>query len=454
MVEKSTSIKNMVIKGFVIGLLICGCLTIFGVITFNKLMNVGLIRPSNYFEKKLPEVTKEIQEKGFNKNIISPGYVYAIYDKKGSFIEGSINEKEKIKIHEAINKNQYSTSLHKGILQIRIMDYKDKKIALGYTLTSSYKYPFLNKCLPNMEVIIISLPFINIAIIFYIVAQRISNRLKFSVENLIKASNRIKAQDLSFDIPKSSIKEIDLLNNAFEDMTKALENSLKKQWILEEERKTQISAITHDIKTPLMLISGHADLLLEHEKISDSEKKHINSILKANYQIENLIEAMLQCCRAENKLKAKCTYVNSEKFLNKIENQGKDLCDFKNIKFCFNKNMNILQKLFLDENLMERAILNIIKNAVEYTPEYGEIKIDVFCENNKFNFIVKDTGKGFSNKDVKYCKSQFYRGDDARQRDGHYGLGLYISDTIIKLHKGKLILDNGKDIGAIVRVII
>ena len=92
--------------------------------------------------------------------------------------------------------------------------------------------------------------------------------------------------------------------------------------------------------------------------------------------------------------------------------------------------------------LLERAFMNLVSNSLEYSPENSTLYIDVESKNNYLNICITDCGCGFSKEALGHAKERFYMADQSRSSKLHYGMGLYIVDSIIKQHKGKLLLDN------------
>lgn len=84
----------------------------------------------------------------------------------------------------------------------------------------------------------------------------------------------------------------------------------------------------------------------------------------------------------------------------------------------------------------------MIVNAVEHTPNNGKVTLFVQGKEDVIHFTVKDSGTGFSSKDLIEATKQFYRGDQSRNTTNHHGMGLYIAESIIKKHDGVLTLAN------------
>ncbi|WP_051968183.1 sensor histidine kinase [Neobacillus sedimentimangrovi] len=95
--------------------------------------------------------------------------------------------------------------------------------------------------------------------------------------------------------------------------------------------------------------------------------------------------------------------------------------------------------VFVDENRMKQVFLNLLTNAIRYTPNQGKIYIRLFKEENALKIIVEDTGKGIEPEYLPYLFDRFYRTDEARTRySGGTGLGLAIAKQYVVSHNGKI----------------
>lgn len=117
-----------------------------------------------------------------------------------------------------------------------------------------------------------------------------TRKIATKLQPLIEASNKIRMKNLDFTIGFCGIREFDEVLESFEKMKNALGDSLKENWRVEENRKTQISALLHDIKTPVTFIKGNAELLNE-SNLDDYQKDYIQFIkrmFKGLSHIQNL----------------------------------------------------------------------------------------------------------------------------------------------------------------------
>ena len=91
---------------------------------------------------------------------------------------------------------------------------------------------------------------------------------------------------------------------------------------------------------------------------------------------------------------------------------------------------------------MIRALLNIFSNAADFTPQDGRVEFRTAVKEGTLQFMVSDSGPGFSAKAIAGAAQRFYMEDESRTQSMHYGMGLYIADTIVKKHGGKLKIRN------------
>lgn len=124
-----------------------------------------------------------------------------------------------------------------------------------------------------------------------------------------------------------------------------------------------------------------------------------------------------------------------------VEQQMKALSLEKNLEVSVEM-VRLPTSIMIEEELFYRALLNVIVNAVEHTPNNGKVTLFVQGKEDVIHFTVKDSGTGFSSKDLIEATKQFYREDQSRNTTNHHGMGLYIAESIIKKHDGVLTLAN------------
>ena len=96
---------------------------------------------------------------------------------------------------------------------------------------------------------------------------------------------------------------------------------------------------------------------------------------------------------------------------------------------------------------MERAILNVVNNALDYSPQDSHISILIAGDKRSLKISVTDAGPGFSQEDLLHAEEQFYMADRSRSSNLHFGMGLFITKSIVRQHGGQLILSNSEKTG-------
>jgi signal transduction histidine kinase len=234
-------------------------------------------------------------------------------------------------------------------------------------------------------------------------------------------------------------------------MKNSLKASLKEQWIVEEQKREQISALAHDVKTPLTIIKGNIELLKETE-ITEEQENYCQYIVDSSKKMDKYIERLLLVARDELEIKILDENVCLKELLSSIKNQTESLGRTKNIDVIWQ--INIEKGLYIKgyREDLERALMNIISNAVDFSSNNSTVKIINTMDKDHLIIRIIDQGKGFSEKMLKHGKEKFAMSDESRERNEHHGLGLYIADNIIRKYNGEIILSNNVDKGGIVIV--
>ena len=246
-------------------------------------------------------------------------------------------------------------------------------------------------------------------------------------------------ESIKINLEASNTKTIEIKIVMFGEKQKVLiAKDISQAIKIESDRKEFISNVSHELKTPLTVISGFIETLEDMFTISGKEHKNILKMMGDQaYNMSKLIDDLLLLSNVESSI-----FQNrSEKLLiNTIMSKIK-----KNISILDTKNHKI--KYQIDSSLtiygskkeIESAFLNLITNAIRYTEKEGFISISWGLINGLPIFEVRDTGSGIEQKHINRITERFYRVDTDRSRDtGGTGLGLSIVKNIIKKHDGEL----------------
>ena len=216
-----------------------------------------------------------------------------------------------------------------------------------------------------------------------------------------------------------------------------------------------MNIVSHELKTPITSIMGYADTLLEEEYDRETQSKFLSVIASEARRMAKLVTDLLTLSRYDNnKIKKEVTQFDLGDLTKECQEKLKFEIEKKhhNVECFVTANVPPVQA---DKDGIERVILNIISNAIKYTPENGTIKVYVgFVYNDAYIKII-DNGIGIPEKDLSRIFERFYRVDKARSREfGGTGLGLSIAQEILTKNNGSIDIKSevGKGTEVVIRI--
>lgn len=221
----------------------------------------GYLTPANYNEPILEKAKQQIRRSDkFTADLIPKGMSYLLLDENDRVVEGNMNPIATKRGVEFAKGNYTNTS---SSLRYDAIVKEDYSILIEYSIRSAYANPGWNRVLPGPDVVAFVLVGFNMIIACTVATLSFSQKLKDQILPLHRVAKEISAQNLNFDLGSSRIREFNDVLISFDQMRETLKNALEKQWVEEEKRRQQIMALAHDFKTPLTVVIGNADLLLE-----------------------------------------------------------------------------------------------------------------------------------------------------------------------------------------------
>lgn len=214
-------------------------------------------------------------------------------------------------------------------------------------------------------------------------------------------------------------------------------NYMSEEIVKKEKLKNDfISSVSHELRTPLTSIKGWA-ITLKSEELGDNEiiKDGLDIIEKESDRLSLMVEDLLDFSRfVSGRISLEKDMFQIANTLNLIAKQLKPRANFVKIKF----NTNIqgdLGDISGDENRLKQVLINLLDNAFKFTLEDGYVHLNAYKNNENIIIEVEDNGIGISAEDLPKIKEKFYKGKNSKS---HSGLGLSISDEIIKMHGGNM----------------
>lgn len=223
--------------------------------------------------------------------------------------------------------------------------------------------------------------------------------------------------------------------------------SVRKEFELSQRQNNFLLSVTHELKTPIAANKLYLQTIQKRKPDDAQREELLAKALKENERLEKLIDNILHAARVENRaMQPIKEEIELSHFLQNRINQFRkrypeaqiDLVELDKIIISF------------DIFMIETVLSNLIDNAVKYSPQYPQITVTAVRENNEILFSVADKGIGISLEEQKRIFSKFYRvGDEEIRTQKGSGLGLYISQEFVKLHKGIIGFKSNKEKGSI-----
>ena len=306
---------------------------------------------------------------------------------------------------------------------------------LQYDYATPYADPALRDTLPDFQTCYILL--LAVLILAWLGWQTHCTVRVFAAETarLNAAVDAIAARQLEqIDTDGVRIREFAATLQALQTMGRELTDSLQSQWRMEQQRTEQIAALAHDLKTPLTVIQGNADLLAE-DALSADQQTQVEAILRGTERARHYLAAL----RTAGAAPAVQTSLASHALTERLAQTARALCAPAGIHFILQEEWQ--GTIRAAENDLLRAAENLLDNAAAHTPRGGTVTLTVAKENNSFILLVTDTGPGFTPEALAKAGEMLYT-DAARSDASHQGLGLYFAKKVAQFHGGTLVLSN------------
>ncbi len=197
---------------------------------------------------------------------------------------------------------------------------------------------------------------------------------------------------------------------------------------------------SHELRTPLTILRGETEVTLRWAKTTDEFRDMLRSNMEEIDRMERIIESLLTLAKSEvGELTLEMKQLSLSDMIQELYLQSRLLCETKQIEVEMDLKVDEEVRIRGDELRLRQMFLNLISNAIKYTPEGGELKI-VLAQENEFAVVdIVDTGIGMHAEHLSHIFDRFYRVDKARNRmDGGTGLGLAIVKWIAEAHGGSI----------------
>lgn len=235
----------------------------------------------------------------------------------------------------------------------------------------------------------------------------------------------------------------------------SLEYERKEKDYITNLNKAKISFfinVSHEFRTPLSLIISQIEILLNSNTVSLSIRNQINKIYKTTFQMQNLINELLDFQKAEQKQ----TFLNISRqdlvlYLRNIYSLFEEKAHANQICYSFSPQKDSIL-CWCDPNQLQKVVSNILSNAFKFTPAQGNIELVVDADDKNITIKIIDSGIGIDKKDLTNIFERYYQASNSilpSRKEFSTGLGLALCKDIVELHHGKIQVESKLNYGSI-----
>lgn len=265
-----------------------------------------------------------------------------------------------------------------------------------------------------------------------------------SIQLIIQAIHEVSEGNFHVKLHLEHPKEFQKLSQSFNQMTAELAS-------IEILRTDFINNFSHEFKTPIVSILGFAKLLKRGNLSYEEEQEYLDIIIEESQRLSTLSTTVLNLSKVESLslLTDKGPVLLSEQIREAVLLLEKKW-DKKQIQFDFQ-----MEELWVtaNESLLKQVWLNLLDNAIKFSPVNGKILISLSRTDHHICFSIEDEGPGMDDTTIRCIFDKFYQGDPSHAMEGN-GLGLPLVRKIIELHKGDIIVKSYPGKGSVFSVLL
>ena len=331
---------------------------------------------------------------------------------------------------------KYPNLTKNDIQKIFPLENADKDYLIEYGINLDNDFTLKNNTKKYQTYLIINNIVVAISFISILIVIIKDNKMQnMKIKEITSLIEKINKQIYDLTIEDNDESTLSILKNEIYKTTIMLktnaENSLKDKIIV----KKYIEDISHQLKTPLTVISISLENLIDNPKMDEINRN--NFILKINKEVNNinyLIQNLLKLSKFDvNAVKYNNKIVSIKKIIDNVYDKISILCDLKNIEIKINY-INVFE-LYCDESWQTEAITNIVKNAIENSKEYDKVIINI--DDNKAYSLVEIINNGeIFESDINKIFERFYTGNIYKENST--GIGLSLAKSIVEKNNGKI----------------
>ena len=286
----------------------------------------------------------------------------------------------------------------------------------------------------------------------------------FIFSNLTSRLRKIKKTVTGFErgqlndrIDVQGNDELSELSVCFNRMADTLVDNMKEIQKTDRLRRELVANVSHDLRSPIASIQGYLETIqMKGETITKEElNSYFSTVLSNTQKLKRLIDDLFELSKLDaEEVTPNLEHISMAELIQDLVQQFNPIAEKKGVTLEaeFPKNPNAL--IDADISLMNRALTNLIDNAIQHTPENGRVTISSIKSGKDFVLEISDTGCGIPEEDLPHVFDRFYQADKSRSEKQGAGLGLAIAQKIFRLHGAEVMVNSIENKGTTFRVAI
>ncbi len=304
--------------------------------------------------------------------------------------------------------------------------------AIGYVFVSTSTDTMAAYLSSNLQVFFLSA--LGVLALTFIALYVMTYRLVRPLRQMAAATRRFSVGDFSYRLPVTGRDEVAELAASLNNMAVSLSS-------VEEMRRSFVANVSHELKTPMTTIAGFIDGILDGTIPAEKHAYYLKIVSDEVKRLSRLVKSMLDLSRIDsgqmklNPVRFDLTEAACNALLSLEQRIDAKSIAITGLEEC--PRMEVTG----DYDLIGQVVYNLLDNAIKFTNEGGEIRIQITRRDNRTYYSIRNSGAGISAQEMPHIFERFYKSDKSRSLDKNgVGLGLYIVKSVINLHQGEIVV--------------
>ncbi|MDQ7821888.1 MAG: HAMP domain-containing sensor histidine kinase [Candidatus Eremiobacteraeota bacterium] len=265
------------------------------------------------------------------------------------------------------------------------------------------------------------------------------------VARIRDTARRIARGDLTSRVNYKSSDELGDLSMTINFMAEELRK-------LEQARSEFLGNVSHELKTPLTIIKGFVITLLGSPDLNKEWVRSLEMINREADRLTRLVNELLELTRLRSgRVELHLLTCEARELFTSVQAQMEPKSEALGVALRM-ECVETVPRLFIDPDRFKEVLINLIDNALKYTPKGGTVEVSALVRHEAFQVVVKDNGPGISEDEIPYIFERFFRGSARNQKVEGTGLGLAIVKEIVAAHGGDIKVESKTGVGTIFMV--